>query len=95
MQSVLIGTADACGTAERALLHFEKEKQVTARFRILYKTKPPPPLFLLRTILGWPNTEEGRKIIRSGRFIPFTAARDADYAQVRRYVRASSRFPLR
>jgi phosphonate transport system substrate-binding protein len=101
MQSVLIGAADACGTAEQALLHFEREKQMTARFRVLHRTKPTaPPLFvvhkrvprkdrevLLRTILEWPTTEEGRSILSSGHFIPFVAARDSEYEPARRYVR--------
>lgn len=107
MQSVLIGTADACGTAEQAMLHFEKEKQMKTRFRILYRGKPsPPPLFvvhkrvpkkdrdiLLKTILEWPSNEEGKKILGAGSFIPFTPARDADYEGVRRYVRTGNRFP--
>lgn len=99
MQSVLIGAADACGTAEQALLHFEKEKQMTTRFRVLHKTaRIPHALFvvhkrvpkkdrdtLLKTILDWPKTEEGKKIIDGGQFIPFVAAKDADYHVVRRY----------
>ena len=107
MQSVLIGTADACGTAEQALLHFEKEKQMKTRFRILHRGKPsPPPLFvvhkrvpkkdrdiLLKTILEWPNNEEGKKILSTGSFIPFIPARDADYEGVRRYVRTGNGFP--
>ena len=102
MQSVLIGAADACGTAEQALLHFEKEKQMTARFRILHRTgRIPHALFvvhkrvsksdrdvLLKTILDWPKTEEGKKIIDAGQFIPFVAARDVDYDVVRQYVRS-------
>jgi ABC-type phosphate/phosphonate transport system substrate-binding protein len=102
MQSVLIGTADACGLAEQALLHFEKEKRMTTRFRILLKTnRIAHSLFvvhkrvsekdrdiLLKTILNWPKTEEGRKIIDDGRFIPFVAAADADYEVVRRYIRS-------
>lgn len=105
MQSVLIGTADACGTAEQALLHFEKEKQMKTRFRIVLRTKPsPPPLFvvhkrvprkdrdiLLKTILDWPNNEEGKQILKGGYFIPFSPARDAEYDSVRRYVRSGNK----
>jgi phosphonate transport system substrate-binding protein len=107
MQNVLIGAADACGTAEQALLHFEKEKQMKTRFRILYKGKPsPPPLFvvhkrvpkkdrdiLLKTILEWPSNEEGKAILSTGSFIPFTPARDTDYEGVRRYVRTGNGYP--
>src|SRR5262245_18473201 len=96
MQSVLIGTADACGTAMQALLHFEREKQMKTRFRILHETRAsPPPLFvvhkrvpkkdreiLLRTILAWPDNEEGRTILSGGYFIPFTVARDDEYDSI-------------
>jgi ABC-type phosphate/phosphonate transport system substrate-binding protein len=102
LQSVLIGAADACGTAEQALRTIEKEGQMTTRFRILHKTiRIPPALFvvhrrvsqkdrdiLLKTILDWPNTEEGKKIMDGGRFLPFVAAKDADYEVIRRYIRS-------
>ncbi len=102
LQSVLIGAADACGTAEQAMRIVEKGRQGSARFRILHRTHPiPHALFvahrrmsekdrgvLLRTILDWPNTVEGRKILEGSLFIPFVAAKDADYEVVRRYVRA-------
>jgi phosphonate transport system substrate-binding protein len=101
LQSVLIGAADACGTAEQPLRTIEKERQRTARFRILHKTiRIPHALFvvhrrmsakdrdiLLKTILDWPNTEAGKEILDGGRFNPFVAARDADYQVVREYIR--------
>jgi len=102
LQSVAIGAADACGMAEGALRTIEKERQTTERFRILHKTASiPPALFavhsrvpakdravMLTTILDWPNTEEGRKIIERGHFIPFVVANDAEYEVVRRYIRS-------
>jgi phosphonate transport system substrate-binding protein len=102
LQSVVIGAADACGTSEQALRTIEKQKsQPSVPFRILHKTASiPHALFvahkrvpqkerdvLLRTILEWPNTETGRKILDAGHFVPFVAARDADYEVVRRYIR--------
>jgi ABC-type phosphate/phosphonate transport system substrate-binding protein len=42
---------------------------------------------LLRTILEWPKTEEGKRILERGQFMPFVAAKDADYEVVREYVR--------
>ena len=105
MQKLLIGEADACGTARQALLHFEKEKQMTARFRVLHETTPVShSLFvahkrlaskdreaLKARILDWPNTEAGRKIIDSGQFIPFVAASDKDYASVRQIMKTIDR----
>ena len=102
LQSVAIGAADACGTAEQALRTIEKQG-APARFRVLHKTASiPHALFvahkrvpqkdrelLLHTILEWPNTEPGRKILDGGHFVPFVAARDADYEVVRRYLRSS------
>lgn len=101
LQSVVIGAADACGTSEQALRTIEKQSQLPSRFRILHKTASiPHALFvahkrvpqkdrdiLLHTILEWPSTETGRKILDAGHFVPFVAARDADYEVVRRYIR--------
>jgi phosphonate transport system substrate-binding protein len=102
LQSVLIAAADACGTAEQALRTIETEQRMRARFRILHRiVRIPSALFvahrrvsqkdrdlLLKTVLDWPNTEEGRKILEGGRFSPFVAARDADYEVIRRYIRS-------
>ena len=103
LQSVVIGAADACGMAEGALRTIESERPPTAaKFRILHQTASiPPALFvvharvaqkdraiILRTILEWPNTEEGRKIIERGQFVPFVVANDAEYNVVRRYLRS-------
>jgi phosphonate transport system substrate-binding protein len=101
LQSVLIGAADACATAEQAMRTVEGKAQGTSRFRVLHRTAPiPHALFvvhkrvpkkdrdaLLRTILDWPKTEEGRRILERGQFMPFVAAKDADYEVVREYVR--------
>jgi phosphonate transport system substrate-binding protein len=106
MHSVLIGIADACGTAAQALLHFEKEKRIAARLRILHNTvRVPHALFvvhkrvvkkdrdiLLKTILDWPRTQEGKKIIEGGWFIPFVEAKDADYEVIRKYVQSRTSY---
>jgi phosphonate transport system substrate-binding protein len=103
MQSVLIRAADACGTAEQALMHFEEEKQMKTRFRIVHTTPPSPSSvfvvhkrvaekdreLLLNTILAWPTTAEGKKLLKAGQFIPFAPALDADYDSVRRYLRTT------
>jgi len=101
LQSVVIGAADACGTAEQALRTIETQSQLPTRLRIVHKTPSiPHALFvahkrvpqkdrnvLLQTILEWPNTETGRKILDAGHFVPFVAAKDSDYEVVRRYIR--------
>jgi phosphonate transport system substrate-binding protein len=101
LQSLAIGAADACGLAEPAFRTLEKTQTAT-RLRVLHRTVGMPrPLFvihkrvskkdrevLLRTIVDWPNTEEGRKILERGPIIPFVAATDAnaDYQVIRRYI---------
>jgi ABC-type phosphate/phosphonate transport system substrate-binding protein len=99
MQKVLTGQAAACGTARRALAHWEEVK-TPGSFRIIY-TAPEMPhaLFvvhprvperqrreLLRDILSWPDTESGREILSRGKLLPFVAASDADYDRVREFV---------
>lgn len=100
LQSVLIGVADACGTAEQPLRTLDKQTN-TSGLRVLHRTaRIPHPLFvvhkrvpaeyrdtLLRTIVAWPKTEEGKRILEAGQFAPFVAASDADYEVVRRYLR--------
>ncbi len=98
MQSVLIGSAAACGTARQALAHFE-EKQMTQRFRILHETpKVPHSLFVVhqrvpeadrerlrQTVLGWSDRPEGQKILNNGHFIPFVAAQNDEYNAIREF----------
>ncbi len=107
MQSVLIGTADACGTAGQALAHFE-EKEMTQRFRILAKTRPVShSLFVAhkrvpkedrelirQAILAWSETDSGKKILEDGHFIPFVKAANSDYDSVRSFwdLRENSAF---
>jgi ABC-type phosphate/phosphonate transport system substrate-binding protein len=46
---------------------------------------------LLALILSWPDNDQGRAILAAGSWPRFVAARDADYAQVRKY---HARMPL-
>ena len=101
LQSVLIGVADACGTADGPLHALQKQKQGRSGLRVLPTTADMPyPLFvvhqrvpkavrdaLLRTILAWETTEEGRRILRAVEFTSFVTASDADYKVVRQYLR--------
>ena len=101
LQSVAIGAADACGVAEPAFRRVEEQIHATGRLRILHQASGiPRPLFivhkrvagedretLLKTIVGWSKTEEGKKILEHGQFDTFVAAKDADYEVVRRYMR--------
>jgi phosphonate transport system substrate-binding protein len=102
LQSVLIGVADACGTAEQPLRTLENGEP-SSRFRVLHKTvRIPHALFVVhkrvsrkhrealqKTIVDWSRTEEGKKILERGQFVPFVAAHDAEYEVVRQYVRGT------
>lgn len=99
LQQVLIGIADACGTAAPALRFFKKKMNVELNV-IARTTSIPHTLFavhphvpaadrqkLLRSILSWGNTKEGRKLLQRGRLKPFTKITDKDYDIVRQYSR--------
>jgi len=95
MQQVLIGKADACGTAAPALRFFEHKMKV--KMRVIGKTREiPHALFvvhprvpapeqklLAKRILGWSETEDGKKILKKGKLSPFIKIKDEDYNIVR------------
>jgi len=96
MQSVIIGEAAACGTAERALKHFGDVK-MKAKFRILLNAQEiPNSLFvihkrvpaetrelLINSIIDWPNTASGKKILAGGKIIPMVRTEDSVYDVIR------------
>jgi phosphonate transport system substrate-binding protein len=97
LQQLLIGAVAACGTAANPVRFFESKMSV--RFRLL-ATSPgiPHALFVVHpripqaareairaNILSWPDTEQGRHILATGKFKPFVPCTDADYDIVRRY----------
>ncbi len=96
MQSVLIGDADACVTARRALAHFESVK-IKDKLRIIHQATPiPHALFIVhqrvpesirqqlqKRILSWPNTPGGQALLSNGNLIPFATATDGEYDLLR------------
>jgi len=96
MQSVIIGEAAACGTADRALKHFGDVK-MKAKFRILHKAEEVPnSLFvihkripeqsrkrLIEATINWPNTLAGKTILSGGKIIPMIQTKDSDYNVIR------------
>jgi len=97
MQSVIIGEAAACGTADRALKHFGDVK-MKDKFRVLYKADEiPNSLFiihkripaeirekLIESIINWPETNPGKKILAGGKIIPMIRTIDSDYNVIRK-----------
>lgn len=95
MQQVLIGTADACGTAAPALRFFQHKMKVTLKTigksrdipHTLFSIHPRVPASIKKTIqqriLSWGNTTEGKKMLKRGRLKPLKLIKDSDYNIVR------------
>ena len=95
MQQVLIGTADACGTAAPALRFFQHkmktELKIIARTKsiphTLFSVHPRVPAserkIIQHRILNWGHTEEGKKLLARGRLKPLRKIKDIDYNIVR------------
>lgn len=96
LQSVLIGEAAACGTTERVLKHFSDIK-MKDKFTILYKAQEiPHSLFvihkripqeirekLIKSMVDWPNTKNGRKILAGKLIVPMLPTNDSLYDVIR------------
>ena len=103
MQHILVGKADACGTARQALAHWQKFN-MRKRLRIIYETAPVPhALFvvhkrvpaavrqkILQAIVSWPDRPEGRAILARGPLKPFVKATDREYDVIRQYLKLVS-----
>jgi len=95
MRSVLIGNAQACGTAPPALRFFQDKMK--SELKIIAKTKGiPSTLFaihpritekqrkaLLKQITSWPDTEKGKKLLKSTKVQAFIPIKDKKYNGVR------------
>lgn len=99
MQQVLIGTADACGTAAPALRFFQHKMKVT--FKIISRSKViPHTLFSIHprvskknkqriqdAILQWGKTVMGKKLLARGRMKPLRTIQDSEYDIVRKMAK--------
>jgi phosphonate transport system substrate-binding protein len=99
MQKVLIGTAAACATAVPAVRFFTHKMDV--QFNIVGKSSSiPHTLFathprmgkenvalLLKEILSWAKSEEGRELLMRGKFKHFRKVVDREYDVVRAFAR--------
>jgi ABC-type phosphate/phosphonate transport system substrate-binding protein len=95
MRNVLIGNADACGTAPPALRFFESK--MNARLKVIAKTKGiPNSIFavhprvtkamedkLRSRIVSWQSTPEGKKLLEGLKVEMFVPAKDSEYDAVR------------
>lgn len=101
MQQVLIGEADACGTATPAIRFFSHKMktnlEVIARSEAiphsLFTASPQVPEFekeiIRQRILNWPKTEKGRNLMNEGKLKTFKRIQDSDYDIVRKFDKES------
>ncbi len=99
MQQILIGTADACGTAAPALRFFQHKMKV--ELKIIGQSRAiPHTLFcihprvsekeqqaILKQILEWGKTESGKQLLARGKLKPMMPIKDSDYNIVREMAR--------
>ena len=95
MRSVLIGNAQACGTAPPALRFFQDKMK--SKLKTIAKTKGiPSTLFathprvtdderkqLVKQISTWPNTKLGQKLLKNTKVQAFVPIEDKAYNGVR------------
>lgn len=95
MRSVLLDKAQACGTAGPALRFFQAKMKT--KLKLIAKTKSiPSTLFavhprvseeerkkLLKQISTWPNTKEGKKLLKGTKVEKFIPIKNSEYDGVR------------
>jgi phosphonate transport system substrate-binding protein len=97
LQAVATGRAAACGLPRFALSEIDPNNDL--KLRLMYETPPisnfvfaaharvpeADRIKICESILAWPFTEEGQKILAGGAWSRFVPARDEEYDEVRRY----------
>lgn len=99
MQQVLVGLADACGTAAPPIRFFENKMKMKFR-KLAHSRSIPHTLYIVNkrlpvavrekireTILSWSKSEEGLKLLKRGRMKPFVAVEDQDYDIIREILK--------
>lgn len=95
MRNVLIGAADACGTAPPALRFFQSK--MNTKLRVIAKTESiPNSIFALhprvskdveaklkQQIASWPSTNDGKKLLKGVKVEMFVPVEDSKYDSVR------------
>jgi ABC-type phosphate/phosphonate transport system substrate-binding protein len=97
LDAVAIGLADACGLPRFALAQIDPDN--TRALRSVFESRPingfvfavhsrvpeADRINIWKSILAWPFTAKGRKILAGGAWTRFVRAEDADYDEVRLY----------
>lgn len=101
MQQILIGEADACGTAAPALRFFQHKMKV--KLKVIAETAPiPHTLFAIHPrvpeyereiirerMVNWARTTEGRKLLDTGKLSSFIPIENSAYDIVREFDKQS------
>ena len=99
MQQVLIGAADACGTAAPALRFFQHKMKVTLKTiaeskaipHTLFAVHPRIPAAdkdkIQQRIMSWGKTVEGKKMLERGKMKPLQPIKDEEYNIVRQMAK--------
>jgi phosphonate transport system substrate-binding protein len=107
LQAVTVGRAAACGLPRFALAQIDPNNE--RKLRLLFETEPVSNFLfaahsrvpesdqvdLRRSILAWPFTAKGRKILAGGAWNRFVRARDQEYDDIRRHMLRLQRFAQR
>ena len=107
LQAVRVGRAAACGLPRFALSQIDPHNEW--KLRLLFETEPVSNFLfaaharvpesdridLGKSILAWPFTANGRKILAGGAWNRFVSARDQDYDEIRRHMLRLQRFAER
>jgi phosphonate transport system substrate-binding protein len=107
LQAVTVGRAAACGLPRFALAQIDPNNE--RKLRLLFETEPVSNFLfaahsrvpesdridLGKSILAWPFTAKGRKILAGGAWNRFVRARDQEYDDIRRHMLRLQRFAQR
>ena len=107
LHALALGRAAACGLPRFALSQIDPNNEM--KLRLMFETEPVSNFLfaaharvpeadrvdLCKSILAWPFTAKGRKILEGGAWSRFVRARDQDYDEVRRHVLRLQRFAQR
>lgn len=99
MQQILIGEADACGTAAPALRFFQHKMNVKLKIITTSQKIPHTPFvihprvpkaeqdMIRQRILSWGESKESKKMLSRGRLKPFVHVSDSDYDIIRKLAK--------
>jgi ABC-type phosphate/phosphonate transport system substrate-binding protein len=104
LQAVASGRTAACGLPRFALAQMDPNNE--RKLRLMFETEPVSNFLfaaharvpesvridLCKSILSWPFTAKGRKILEGGAWSRFVMARDQDYDEIRRHMQQFQRF---